>query len=669
MKPENPFSKQINKLKTEIAHHDHAYYVLEKPDISDAEYDKLLEKLKQLEKENPDLITNDSPTQRVSGTPVSTFGQVKHKVPMLSLDNTYSEEEVVAWSERIKKSLPDQKILYVLNPKIDGVSLALIYEKGHLSKAATRGDGETGEDVTNNARTIKSIPLKLQGNPPPYFEVRGEVFIDIPDFKKMNEQILRDGGEPFSNPRNAASGALRQKDARISASRPLNFYVHSYGDMKEKPFTRYSDFLDQCEKFGIPVAKPLEMELSIDGVMETCLKWQQRRQSWVFEADGVVIRVNDIAQQIKLGMTAKSPRWAIAFKFPATQATTTLLDVEHSIGRTGVVTPTAKLKPVECGGVTISNASLHNYDEIKRLKVKIGDTVLIERAGEVIPKVIKVILSKRTGAEKTITTPTHCPACKTKLVKIKEEVAIRCPNVNCPVQIERNIFHFASRDAMDIEGMGIAVIQQLIKEKKVKDISDIYFLKKEDFLGLELFKEKRAQNLLDAIQKSKEQALDKLIFGLGIQNIGQRAATVLAEEFGSLEKLASAREETLIEVEDIGPIVAKSIRQFFESAKTKEILSKLKRAGINPQFEKKKIATHSELTGKTIVFTGELQKMARSEAENLIRELGGKASGSVSKKTDFVVAGVNAGSKLKKAMDLGITVLSEEGFLKFIRKV
>lgn len=661
--------KAIEKLRDEIRHHDHMYYVLDRPEISDKEYDDLLNQLKKLEEAHPELITSDSPTQRIAGKPVTTFAPVKHRAPMRSLDNTYSADEVRAWGERIEKILRDSKMTFVLNPKIDGLSLSLLYENGVLTRAATRGDGTTGEDVTANARTIKAIPLKLHGRVPSVIEVRGEVYMDVKDFEKMNERIKENGDEPFANPRNAAAGTLRQKDPRITAQRPLKFFAHSSGDLKGLDFEVYTEFLEFCEKAGIPVARPFHVEHSVDGIIKRCDAWEGEREKWAFETDGVVVRVNSLEQQNVLGSTAKSPRWAIAYKYPARQATTKVLNVLHSVGRTGVVTPAAQLEPVPCGGVIISNVTLHNYDEVDRLDVRIGDTVLIERAGEVIPKVVKVILTKRTGDEKKITRPTTCPSCGTKLERLEGEVAVRCLNLNCPTQIERSLIHFASRHAMDIEGMGEAVVHQIIEDLDVEDIADIFSLEKEDLLKLELFAEKRAENLVDAINKSKKQTLDRFIYGLGIPNIGEKAAYVLAEAFGSIDDVVSANEEDLTRLRDMGPVAASSISLFFKRPRVRETLAKLKKAGVNPKFEKPAVHENALFQNKTVVFTGELHEMSRDEAEKLIRTLGGNPTGSVSKKTDLVVVGENAGSKLVKAEKLGIKTITEEAFLSMIKKV
>ncbi len=660
---------EAEKLRDEIRRHDHAYYILDNPEISDKEYDKLYQRLKTLEEQNPDIVTPDSPTQRVSGAPLKAFGQVRHAVPMLSLDNTYSAEDVHAWLDRVKKILGDHPTDFVLNPKIDGLSLSLVYANGVLQQASTRGDGVVGEDVTANARTIKAIPLKLRNTPAEEFEVRGEVYMELADFQKMNEQLTEAGQEPFANARNSAAGSLRQKDSRITATRPLKFFAHSYADRGGIHFKNYTDFLKACEAAGIPVAKPLLTVNSIEGVLKSCLKMQADRDKLPFEIDGVVVRINSLEQQRILGFTAKSPRYAFAYKFPAKQATTKVLNVIHSVGRTGVITPAAQLEPVECGGVMISNATLHNYDEVKRLDVRVGDTVLIERAGEVIPKVVKVIESKRSGGEQEVHAPKNCPACGSTLKRLKEEVAIRCLNPNCPVQIERTMIHFASRDAMDIEGMGEAVVHQIIEKPGIKSVADIYTLRKEDLLKLELFADKRAENLINAIQKSKSNSLEKLIYGLGIPNVGEKTALTLAEKFKNISALSDADESELQRASEIGPVIASSIRQFFDQTRVKETIKNLQKLGVNPEFKMDDLSQNSPIKGKTIVFTGELQTLSRDEAERLVRTHGGKATGSVSAKTDFVVAGENAGSKLIKAEKLGVKVLTEDAFLKMTNKV
>lgn len=660
---------EIRQLRTDLARHDHLYYVRAQPEITDREYDRMMERLKELESLHPDLITTDSPTQRVSGTPVGEFRAVDHSSPMLSLDNTYEPEEIRAWAARIRKALGNEPVRFVLNPKIDGVSLALRYEKGALTLAATRGDGAVGEDVTRNARTIRSIPLRLQPPAPGHIEIRGEVYMEIRDFRRMNEMLKEDGKEPFANPRNAASGSLRQKDSKITARRPLRFFAHSYAYTGETTFRRYTDFLEACERIGLPVARPFATADSVDDVIKIYDRWLGGRDRLSFEVDGVVVRVDALDQQRRLGTTAKAPRWAVACKFPSRQATTVLLDVLHSVGRTGVITPAAKLEPVPCGGVVISNASLHNYDEVNRLDVRIGDTVLIERAGDVIPKVVKVIASKRTGKERPVPVPKNCPACGTPLRRLEGEVAVRCLNLSCPVQIERSILHFVSRDAMDIDGMGEAVVRQLLKNPGLGDVADIYVIRKEELLKLDLFAEKRADNLLKAIAASKERPLHKLVYGLGIRQVGEKMAFVLADRFQRLDAIVSASEDDLLRVPDVGPVAAKSIREFFSLERVRETVAKLKARGVDPQAKRVEAKGASAFTGKTFVFTGELAAMSRADAEERVRLLGAKATGSVSKKTDFVVVGDNPGSKLEKAKSLGVRVLTEDAFLRELNKV
>jgi DNA ligase (NAD+) len=660
--------KQLEDLRRQLRDHDHAYYVLDKPQISDREYDRLMQSLKDLEAKHPELVTPDSPTQRVGGEATTQFNAVRHRVPMLSLDNTYSPEELFAWHERVTKTLKDEKPRFVLNPKIDGLSLSLVYENGQLVQAATRGDGTTGEDVLLNARTIKSIPLRLHGLAKGRFEVRGEVYMEIEDFRKMNQALTEEGEDVFANPRNAAAGSLRQKDPRITAKRPLKFFAHSYADTGEAEFEHYTDFLKVCEKAGLPVAKPLQVVNDINAVLKACLALQEKRDALAFEIDGVVVRIDDLEQQRVLGWTAKSPRFAIAYKFPAKQAMTKLLGVVHSVGRTGVITPAAQLNPVECGGVVISNATLHNYDEIKRLDARIGDTVIIERAGEVIPKVLKVVVEKRTGAEQIIKEPKLCPACETPLKRLQEEVALRCLNPSCPVQIERSIIHFASRDAMDIEGMGEVVVHQLLEKPGLKDIADIYALTKDDFLGLELFADKRADNLVNAIDESRARPLERLIFGVGIPHVGEKTAFVLAERFGTMGALMRAGEAELQAVSEVGPVLANSIKTFLSTPRFEKTWKKLEKAGVNPKHVKVQVAA-SPFIGKSVVFTGDLTKNTRDEAERMVRMAGGKPSGSVSAKTGYLIVGDSPGSKYAKAQKLGVPILDEEAFLELMKKV
>ncbi len=664
--------QEIEKLKKEIRHHDYLYYVLAQPEISDTEYDNLMKRLKELEEKNPQFITDDSPTQRVSGKAVKDFTTVKHSTPMLSLDNTYSSDEIIEWDKRVKKIIANENYEYVIEPKIDGISCTLAYKNGVLVLGATRGDGDNGEDITLNIKTIKSIPLKLLPTPysllPTLLEIRGEVYINKTDFQKLNEEILKNGEQPFANPRNAAAGSLRQKNPQITGERKLKFIVHSYGTIPgTEKFKTHFEFLNLCEKIGLPTTlKNINVTKKIEEVMELCKKRESDRENMPFEIDGLVIKINSLEQQKKLGFTMKSPRWAIAYKFPAKQATTKIKNIIVQVGRTGTLTPVAELEPVECGGVVIARATLHNFDEVERLGVKIGDTVLIERAGEVIPKIIKVIESKRTGKEKKFSIPNKCSVCGQNIVKEKEEdVAWRCINPSCPAHLENGLVHFAKREAMDIEGLGDAAVVQLISKKMVSDFADIYYLKKDDLLKLELFKDKKAQNLLDAIAKSKTRPLSRLLFGLGIRNVGEKAAIVLAEKFLALDDLIRADIDDLQKIYEVGPVVAEAVVKFFALTETKKLVEKLKKANVTMKEE---IKTGPKiLEGKTFVFTGELKNFSRTDAEAKVREFGGNAASSVSQKTDFVVAGDNHGSKLNKAKKLGVKTISEDEFLRMIK--
>ncbi|MBU0951709.1 MAG: NAD-dependent DNA ligase LigA [Elusimicrobia bacterium] len=667
----------IESLRKEIKHHDHLYYVKSQPDISDTEYDKLIKKLQALEKEHPELITPDSPTQRVSGEITKEFKTIKHTSPMLSLDNTYSEEEVIEWEKRINKTIPETEYEFVVEPKIDGISCSVTYSHGLLNNGATRGDGDTGEDITLNVKTIRSIPLSLIlpkniKSFPETIEIRGEVFINKKDFQEINYALARQDIQIFSNARNAAAGSLRQKDPKITASRHLRFFVHSYGNFKGSiNFQTHWEFLELCRNFGLKTIENTKLFKTIDEAIGYCLKWQEERDKLPFEIDGMVIKVNSLKQRTALGQTMKSPRWAIAYKFPARQATTKILDVRVQVGRTGALTPVADLEPVECAGVIISHATLHNFDEIERLGIKIGDTVLIERAGEVIPKVIKVIESKRTGKEKAVKIPDKCPECSGNIVKEKEdEVAYRCINPSCPAQLSGSLLHFANRDAMDIEGLGYAIVEQLINGKIVKSFDDIYALTKKDLFKLELVKDKKADNLLKEIEKSKIQPLSRLLYALGLRHVGQKAAQTLARHYGVIDKLIKADAEELTQINEIGPVMAESIANFFKQPKTLTLIEKLKESGVNttePEIPED-LKKPQLLSGKTIVFTGELKAFSRPEAEKLAQEFGGTATSSVSKKTDFVVTGENPGSKYKKAQQLGVKILSEAEFLKIIEK-
>lgn len=658
---------EIELLRQEIRKHDYLYYVRDNPEVTDYQYDQLLKKLQQLEKEHPELVTPDSPTQRVSGLAAPTFAPVKHTVPMLSLDNTYSHEELEEWAARVDKGLKGAACEFVVEPKIDGVGLAAVYRDGLLATGATRGDGETGEDITPNSKTIRSIPLKLSGkNIPAFVDIRGEVYMEKKEFAALNKKISEAGEEPFANPRNAAAGSLRQKDPMVTASRPLRFFVHSYGKIEGGDrFETHWEFLETCRKMGLRPAEHSKLFDNFEKVTEYCAEFEKKRDGLPYEIDGMVVKVNSLAQQKLLGFTMKSPRWAIAFKFAARQASTKVNAIRVQVGRTGVLTPVADLEPVELSGVTISHATLHNFDEIERLGVAEGDTVLIERAGDVIPKVVKVV--KKSGDHPKFRIPKQCPACGEPVTKEKEEeVAYRCMNPSCPAQLEGGLIHFASRGAMDIEGMGESAVQQLVKTGKVRDFDGIYRLEKKDLLELELFKDKKAEKLLAAIEKSKKQPLSRLLYGLGIPNVGEKASQVLAERFGSLDALASADKEQLTSINEVGPVMAESVTDFFGQASVKKLIQHFKSLGLNmkePEREK----GEQKLAGLTFVFTGELKNRTRADAEALVRTLGGNPTSSVSKKTDYVVAGEAAGSKLEKAKKLGVKILDEAGFDKLIK--
>mgnify|MGYP001178350033 CR=1 FL=1 len=658
--------KQIEKLRQEIFRHDYLYYVVSQPEISDKEYDILMRKLIDLEKEYPQFKDKDSPTMRIGAQVLESFKTVKHRQKMLSLDNTYSFDELQDWINRVHKGLAGQKIEYVVELKIDGLSANLTYRNSRLAVAATRGDGETGEDVTANIRTIRPIPLILRGMDfPEFIEIRGEVYMDRKDFDLLNKEREVAGELLFANPRNAASGSLKLLDTALVAKRKLNFFAHSLGEYKGAEIQTQWDFLRRLRSWGVRTNPESKLCLGLDQIKDFCAKWQNRRDNLGYEIDGIVVKVNDFAQQKRLGSTLKSPRWAVAYKFPARQATTEVLDIKFNVGRTGVITPTAELKPVECAGVIIRNATLHNFDEIKRLDIKIGDRVLIERAGEVIPKVVKVVRQ----ADKAIAVhpPKACPVCKAKVVKEKiEDVALRCINPSCPAQLERGVEHFAARDCMDIEGMGESLVRQLVLNNMVKDFADIYFLKKEDFLKLELFKNKKAENILAAIQKSKSQPLSRLIYGLGIRHVGEKAGYTLANNFRSMDNIIKAKKKDLEAIYEIGAVMADSIVEFFKQDSTRLLIKKLKEAGLNMK-EPERTVKKSALSGKTVVFTGELSQFSRAQAQDIVRQMGGNAASSVGKETDFVIIGENAGSKLDKAKKLGVNIIDEDKFKEMIR--
>lgn len=665
--------KEIENLSREIEDHNYHYYVLDQPTVSDKEYDDFLKRLIKLEEQFPDLKGNNSPSQRVGSKLPSGAKTVAHKVKMLSLDNTYSADELREWYGRVIKGLPNQRVEFVTELKIDGVSAALTYKEGEFILGATRGDGVTGEDVTVNLRTIRSIPLKLKSEGaskvPDILEVRGEVYMNTKDFEALNHQRKKDGEELFANPRNATSGSVKLLDARVTAQRHLSFFVHSYGILegREECQTQW-EFLQRIKKWGFYVNAYSQLCKSFDEVVESCQKFQEKRGSIPYEIDGVVIKVNSLKQQDELGATLKSPRWAVAYKFPAHQATTTVKKITVQVGRTGVLTPVALLEPVPCAGVIISRATLHNFDEVKRLGVKEGDRVLLERAGDVIPKIVKVVASSKTSKQKSFEVPKKCPQCDGLIIKDNEkDVAYRCSNPLCLGQLERGLVHFASRGAMDIEGLGEAVVQQLIDKELVKDFADIYFLKKADLLRLEFFADKKADNLLLAIERSKSQPLSRLLFGFGIQNVGEKAALNLAQEFKTYARLSKTTLEDLKSIHEIGDVTAISVINFLKQSSSKRLIKELKKAGLK-MVEPPSEGISDKLSGKKFVFTGELQAMARSKAAQKVRQLGADVSSDVSRNTDFVVVGESPGSKHKKALSLGVKILNEKQFEEMINE-
>jgi len=655
--------EEMESLRAEIRRHEHLYYVDDAPEISDIEFDALMRRLRELEEQYPLYAPEDSPTKRVGGERTNTFAPVIHRIPMLSLENTYSKEEFFAWYERVKKALAGAAFLSVVETKVDGLSCSIEYENGRLVRASTRGDGNTGEDVTLNVRTIKNVPLVLNTkNPPPYFEARGEVYMDRADFELLRDEAIAAGEEPFVNARNAAAGSLRQKNPRVTAGRRLKFTVHSYGYVEgmTEPDSHW-EYLRICREFGFSTtALCKEPCAAAEQVAALYDQFEKDRFTNAFEADGLVVKIDSLSQRGILGSTAKSPRWAIALKYPAQKAETVLKDVVFQVGRTGVVTPVAVLQPVQCAGVTISSATLHNFDEIKRLAIKKGDHVIIERAGEVIPKVVKARPECRTGSETDIVPPEECPSCGGELFHAEGEVALRCVNPSCPAQFERALRHFTSRDAMNIEGFGEAVVSQVIEKKFVRNIADIYHIGREQLLQLELFGPKRADNLIAEIEKSKKQPLSRLVFALGIRHTGEKNARIIASYCKNMEKLLNVSADELASLHDVGPVTAAAVTEFFSEKFNRELAGQLSALGVN--MEEPENTAGNLFSGRTFVFTGELQSLTRAQAQALVRSLGGKETSSVSGKTSYVVAGKNPGSKYEKALKLGVKILTEEEF-------
>lgn len=651
--------KKIDKLRKEIRHHDHKYYVEDNPEISDYEYDQLVKELEILEEQFPELITPDSPTQRVSGEPVSEFPQVEHKTQMLSLDNTYNFDELREFHKRVLKKIPECK--YVVEPKIDGLGVALVYENGIFIRGATRGDGKVGEQVTLNLKTIHSIPLKVEDTRLANCEVRGEVFMTLSGFKKMNKEREKIGEPVFANPRNASAGSIRQLDPKIPASRPLDIFIYTLSFIEGLGFYSHWESLMAIKKAGFKINPLARLCNDLDEVIEYCNELEELRDELDYEIDGAVIKVDSIEHQRTLGATTKHPRWAIAYKFKARQATTKLLDIRVQVGRTGALTPVAVLEPVEVGGVTIQRATLHNEDEVKRKGLKIGDIVLIERSGDVIPQVVKAIEDKRTGNEKEFRMPKKCPECGVKVERPEGEAVTRCQNLQCPAQLRRRISHFAAKGAMDIEHLGPETVDKLLESELVESLDDLYSLKKDNLLKLEGFEEKSADNLINAINESKTQELSRLIFGVGIRHVGQYAAQLLANYFGSLDGLSQAMGYQLEGIKGIGKESAESVLSFFADEDNKKLIQALKEKGVSPKEKKS-----GPLEGKQFVFTGSMENLKRGEAKEMVEKMGGIVSVSVSKNIDFVVVGEKPGSKFEKAKKLGIKILDEEEFKKLV---
>ena len=661
---------EAERLRKEIRHNEYLYYVLDAPEITDAEYDRMMVRLREIEAEYPDSVPADSPTQRVGGRASSQFTEVRHLEPLLSLGNVFSAEELRAFDERVKGGLPEgSRVEYVMEPKIDGLACSLIYENGRLVRAATRGDGTVGENVTANVRTIRSIPLVLKAPEgetlPELLDVRGEVYMPRHAFMQLNEQRAERGESEFANPRNAAAGSLRQLDPQVTASRSLSFFA--YYLVGEGAREKHSESLAALARYGFKVSENYKVVENIDAAIKYIADFNELRQGLAYDTDGAVIKVNDVYQQRILGATGKDPRWATAYKYPPEQAETTLENIDWRVGRTGVLTPTAVLTPVKLSGSVVSRATLHNEDFIRSKDIRIGDRVLINKAGEIIPEVLRVVTEKRTGAEKEVEIPTKCPDCGWSVERKGAEAAIRCTNPHCPALGREGLIHFVSREAMNIEGCGPSVINALLDAGLVRDAADLYSLKKEDVLKLERMGERSADKLLAAIAASKANELDKLLFALGIRHVGAKVARTLAVEFGSMEALLIAEADQLAAIRDIGAVIAESVVTWLSVPTNRDLLERLAAAGLTMTFTAPASSEDNPFFGKTLVFTGTMPTLGRAEAKTMAQDVGAKVSGSVSKKTDYVIAGAEAGSKLEKAQALGVTVLDEAEFLKMLK--
>jgi len=662
--------QRINFLREEINSHNYSYYVLDNPEIPDSEYDRLLRELGELEEKNPEIITADSPTQRVGATPLDSFSEVKHEVPMLSLGNAFSDQDMIDFDRRVREGVDSVSIEYAAEPKLDGLAISLLYKNGLLERAATRGDGRTGENVTLNIRTIDAIPLKLRGkNFPPLMEIRGEVVMPKAGFDKLNKQQIEKGEKPFVNPRNAAAGSLRQLDPKITATRPLSFYSYGIGLIEGMTLPdKHSDMMDKIKSWGLRINPESRVVKGVQGCIDYYESLAKKRNDLPDEIDGIVYKVDDVHYQEIMGFVSRAPRWAIARKFPAQEEMTKLLAIDIQVGRTGALTPVARLEPVFVGGVTVSNATLHNQDEIDRLDVRVGDTVIVRRAGDVIPQIVSIVKSKRTGKPRRFHLPDTCPVCGSETARFEDEAVTFCTGgLYCEAQRKEAIKHFASRRAMNVDGLGDKLVEQLVDEGLIHTIADLYHLDVDSLIKLDRMAEKSAKNLVTSLEKSKKTTLARFVFSLGIHSIGETTAQILANHFLLLENIMSANEEQLLAVADVGPIVAENLITFFKQPHNIEVVEQLINVGINWPKIKQKTKNEQPLVGKVFVVTGTLETMGRNDAKAALQELGAKVSGSVSKKTDYVVVGENPGSKASKAEELGITILDEKGLIKLLQ--
>lgn len=661
---EEKAEKQIKALKEKIRENEYKYFVLDDPAISDAEFDQLMQKLIKLENKFPDLVTEDSPTQRVGGEVLDQFEKVEHSTTMLSLDNAFDADDLRDFDSRVQKNISGEDYQYVVEHKIDGLSAVMRYRNGIFELGATRGNGEIGEDITKNMKTIRSLPLKIEEEAE--LELRGEIYLSKSEFQRLNEERLENDENPFANPRNAAAGSVRQLDSKIAANRSLSILIYDLISHSERNFETHLEVFSYLKEQGFKVNWHKSAK-DIGEVIEICEYWQEERESLDFEIDGLVIKINNLSLRDKLGSTARSPRWAVAYKFPAQQKTTKIKDIEISLGRTGALTPTAVLEPVELAGSTVSRATLHNEDEIKRKDIRIGDTALVQKAGDIIPEVVKVIKEARDGSEKIFEMPKNCPVCGGEVIRPEGEAVTRCTNISCPAQRKESILHFVSRDAMNIEGVGPALIEQLLDNNLIEDYADLYFIKKSHLKDLERMGEKSSQNVIEAIEASKDREFFRVLYALGIRHVGIGAARILAQNFSSIEALKESKAEELEEIDEIGPVIAESIVGFFKERHNRDLISRLKQAGI--RLEKEESEENSNfLEGLKFVFTGSLNNYTRSEVKDLVEKAGGRAVSSVSSKTDYLVIGDNPGSKYDKAQDLGIEILSEDDFTEMLKR-